>query len=197
MTFDVVLTESEDGSGTCDAILVTQLPLGVEADMKRDAKDALEQELKGELIVQQDRDLFFVGNHRGLDLAGLSSRMHILEQKHASCETQIAGLKAEVAELKDEVFNLKISSKEYRQVRSRFISTFKRDILKNADPLDMKIIREVNQTVHGGDAVVDAMLYKSQDKRRDPSAYRKLYGLDPLRVPTISEFLFNPRRCPG
>lgn len=67
--------------------------------------------------------------------------------------------KAVIAELKDHVLTLRLSLREYRWVRNRFISTFKRDKLNNADGSDIKIIQEGNLTVHGGDAVVDARLY--------------------------------------
>ena len=40
---------------------------------------------------------------------------------------------------------------------------------------------------HGGDAIVDAHLYEGPSGRQDVSAYRKLYGFDPLRVLSISE----------
>ncbi|KAH8148469.1 uncharacterized protein LAJ45_07572 [Morchella importuna] len=43
-----------------------------------------------------------------------------------------------------------------------------------------------NAWAHGGDAVVDASLYRGSERRRDPSAYERLYGMDPLRVLSIN-----------
>jgi hypothetical protein len=82
---------------------------------------------------------------------------------------------------------LKLSLAEYRKVRSRFISTFKRDKLLRTDPSDIKIIQDGNVTAHGGDTVVDAMLYEGVGGRHDSSAFKKLYEIHPAIVPTISE----------
>jgi len=47
--------------------------------MKRDAEDPLEQALnKEEFYVEEIRDHVFIGNRRGLDLAGLSTRVRAL-----------------------------------------------------------------------------------------------------------------------
>lgn len=54
--------ESQDDWTTCDAILVTRSELGEEEEMKRGAKDALEQALNGALHVEEVRDDVFVGN---------------------------------------------------------------------------------------------------------------------------------------
>lgn len=166
--------------------------------MKRDAKNALKHALsEEELYVEEVRDHSSVGSHRGLDVAGLSARTRVLEQKMASHAAELASQHAEIASLQDEVLTLKLSSEEYRLVRNQFISTFKRDKLNNADGSDIKIIQGGNLTVQGGDAIVDAMLYQGLDRRRDSTAYKKLYGVDPLRVLRISKFIFNSLKSPG
>ncbi|KAF8545375.1 hypothetical protein BDD12DRAFT_871655 [Trichophaea hybrida] len=45
-----------------------------------------------------------------------------------------------------------------------------------------------NRFIRGGDAVVDASLYTGSERRQDPSAYERLYGMNLLRVLSISEF---------
>ena len=55
----------------------------------------------------------------------------------------------------------------------------------------MRLIAEGNAPVHGGDAVVDATLYKTQTRNRssDPLAYKELYGMDPrVLLAMIGEF---------
>jgi hypothetical protein len=47
--------------------------------MKADAKDAFEQALDEELYVEVVRGKMVVGNRRGLNLAGLSTRVRALE----------------------------------------------------------------------------------------------------------------------
>ncbi|KAL7275212.1 hypothetical protein RUND412_001861 [Rhizina undulata] len=183
--------ESEDDSMRCDAILATRSELGEEETMKADTKDAFEQALE-ELHVGVVRGEMVVGNRRGLNLAGLSTRVRILEDEVAGQKEKATLQKekttlqeAEIAELKDQVLTLRLSMKEYRRVRNWFISTFKRDKLNNADGSDIKSIQEGNVTAHGGDAIVNALLYKGPDGRRDASAFEKLYGLNPLRVLAI------------
>ncbi|KAF8466208.1 hypothetical protein BDZ91DRAFT_816757, partial [Kalaharituber pfeilii] len=67
-----------------------------------------------------------------------------------------------------------------------FISTFKRDILENATDSDRRIIGAGNAWAHGGDAVVDAQLYRGAGGRRDFGAFKKLYGFPPETVERIS-----------
>jgi hypothetical protein len=77
----------------------------------------------------------------------------------------------------------------YKLQRNNFISTYRRDKLGSVTAKDRKIIRVCNASVHGGDVIIDAMLYSStgKDGRRDVDAYERLYGMDPLRVLSISE----------
>ena len=71
----------------------------------------------------------------------------------------------------------------------QFISTFKRDKLRNATDADMRLIAQGNAWAHGGGAVVDAMLYQdSKNRRRDPAASERLYRLDLGMMLLIGEF---------
>ncbi|PWW72484.1 hypothetical protein C7212DRAFT_348103 [Tuber magnatum] len=139
----------------CDAILAT------DAGTKMDAKVALGQALQeGELEVERVRRAIFVGNRRGLDLADLQQRVHVVEHKTASLKDEIAFLKDGLGQMNDRLSTLTLALREYRQVRERFISTFKRDKLKNDTKTDRKIIQGGNITAHGGDAAADALLYE-------------------------------------
>src|SRR5712664_1154478 len=46
-----------------------------------------------------------------------------------------------------------------RDFHSRFISTFKRDKLKTADPADIQVIAGGNRAAHNGNCKIDAELY--------------------------------------
>ncbi|KAF8246111.1 hypothetical protein K440DRAFT_500655, partial [Wilcoxina mikolae CBS 423.85] len=163
--------------------LVTRSEIGGEEEMKRDAKDALEQALQEEEFHAEDmRGNPFVGNRRGLDLAGLPERVRVLEQQVA----EIPSLKIKIGSLEDRVSSLTISLDAYKLLRNRFISTFKRDKLGKATDGDRKIIGVGNSWAHGGDAVVDAQLYQDLDGRRDYSAFKKLYGFLPETVQRIT-----------
>ncbi|PGH07722.1 hypothetical protein AJ79_06199 [Helicocarpus griseus UAMH5409] len=87
-------------------------------------------------------------------------------------EEESLSLRRTVSNLQDSVGDLKGS-------RSRFISTYKRDILLNATPTDHRIIATGNRFVHGGDCKRDADLYEHPGRRRDFDIYVKLYGLHP------------------
>lgn len=63
-----------------------------------------------------------------------------------------------------------------RAVRSRFLSTFKRDKLKCGDERDTAIIKATNGEVHEGSAYFDALLYKD-GQRVDDDTYKQCYGV--------------------
>ena len=90
--------------------------------------------------------------------------------------------------LEDRADSLAKSLGSYTLVRGRSISTFKRDQLGTATDADQVIICSGNVTAHGGDAVVGAQLYEGASGRRDIQVFLEPYGLDLLRVLTISEF---------
>ena len=87
-----------------------------EEDMRGDARDILKQALneKGP-YAEEVRRHAFVGSCRGLDLAGVSTRLRVLEHEVAMQSEKSASYDAEIAELKDHVFTMKLSSKGYRQ----------------------------------------------------------------------------------
>ncbi|RPA91752.1 hypothetical protein L873DRAFT_1867002 [Choiromyces venosus 120613-1] len=164
-----------------DAILVTKSKTGSEEEMK-----------KGELKVQKVRGEPFVCNRWGLDLAGLEECVGVLEEKTSALEERASAhklrqcaLKDEVNLLWDDVFTLTLCVPEYSRIRNRFISTFKRDKLNNATESDIDSIQEGNIMAHEGDAAVDALLYEGLNGRRDPSAFKELYGMHPADVVKI------------
>jgi len=68
--------------------------------------------------------------------------------------------------------------------RMRFISTFKRDHLRDQFDTtfnDSETIKASNSEAHDSDPVGDADLYL-QFKRCDEDAYKVLYGLTPLHI---------------
>ena len=184
----VLLSPESQEDTKCDAILVASSELGGDEAMKEDAKDALQQALKtDELHVEDVRGELFVGNRRGLNLAGLPKLVHELQDEIASQNSRITIFEFKVASLEERVNSLTNSLEAYSILRNRFISTFKRDKLGNATETDRNIIAAGNASAHGGDAVVDASLY-SNTGRREIVAYMQLYGIHPSVVLAISEF---------
>ncbi|KAA8894186.1 hypothetical protein FN846DRAFT_975501 [Sphaerosporella brunnea] len=147
-----------------------------EEEMKQDAKDALGQALQEEeLHVEDVRGDLFVGNRRGLSFAN-----------YKVDQADLRARDIKIASLEDRVSSLTRRLAAYKLLRSRFISTFKRDKLANATEADKRIIGTGNAWAHGGDAVVDALLYTGTGGRRDFKAFEKLYGFLPETVQRIS-----------
>ncbi|KAF8462297.1 hypothetical protein BDZ91DRAFT_797330 [Kalaharituber pfeilii] len=106
--------------------------------MKRDAKGTLGQALQEQELHAEDmRGELFVGNRRGLNVAGLASRVGALELKTAS-------LKQDKVE------------KDIKLLRNRFINNFKRDVLENGTDDDRSIIEGSNACAQGDEPVIEA-----------------------------------------
>ena len=182
MTREVHLSESQD-EPECEAILATWMELGDDEGMQSAAKDALGEALEGtvrrgcrwETLCWQSpksRIRGFLGAHPRTRRAGAG---------HPCAPGSDVVFEVEVGSLGERVSSLTTSLDAYKLLRNRFISTFKRDKLGTAGG---------NAWAHGGDAVVDAMLYRGQGphSRRDLLAYKRLYGFYPLVVLGISQF---------
>jgi hypothetical protein len=77
-----------------------------------------------------------------------------------------------------------------------FLSAFKRDVMKNADATDARLIAEGNELAHYGNASADAGLYIPSGGR-DFGVYEYLYGLDPGIVQRIGESMVIPYNNPN
>ena len=156
-----------------------------------------------EFYVEYINDDVFVGNRRGISYAysksenrTLESRITSLEQSKPTLEQSNATLTSEVSSLStahsrlaSEVQDLRLSLVDYTLFRNRFLSTYKRKVLKNATPHDHDMINRGSSVAHGGDCRRDAELYGQPGGRRDGDVYRDLYGVSPNIVRAlISEF---------
>jgi hypothetical protein len=160
------LAESQDDT-ICDAILIMQSELGNDEGMKEDAQGALKQALnEEELHIKEVSSKLVIGKHYGLNLVGLSTHMKELETKEALKDLKIGSLE-------DHMGSITSSLSAYKLQRNRFISTYRRDKLGSVTTKDTKIIRVCNASVHGGDVIINAMLYSStgKDGRHDVDAY--------------------------
>jgi len=181
-------------SSVFDAILITKSPMRTMETLVHDARKSLTDAVKvDELHIKkvEDSDEMLVGNWRGLDLANLSRRL----------DTEVAALKKNMANMAEEKakLDLTVQSQEerlryllrsddcYKEVRNRYLSTFKRDSLKTHTTTDQEIINSGNLTAHWGDAVVDASLYTEPNGRTDIEVFRSLYGILPDKMEKIGE----------
>ena len=110
------------------------------------------------------------------ELRELGPKVKVLEAQLATIQEQLATTQEQLAITQDEMQNVKMLSAGYLQVRSRFISTFRRDVLHDTDIFDRRTIMEGNIVAHSGDAVLDALLYRDH-VRTDFRIYIKLYGM--------------------
>ncbi|PWW72858.1 hypothetical protein C7212DRAFT_347670 [Tuber magnatum] len=182
------ISSKDEEDPMCDAILVTQSMLGDKDDMKIQAKAAYEQELeKEELEVGHVRGEVYVGNRRGVGLAGMKAKLDLLETQVKNHEiwakdheSRAKDLESDAKELRARVATLSLAAQDYKRVRQRFISTFKRIKLPDQmEESDYDIIRNGNSIAHGGDAAVDAWLYEGIGGRKDIYAFQQLYRLHP------------------
>ena len=121
--------ECETDSESCDAILVTQLEVGGEEDMNRDAKHALEQAPEETLSVEELGGVLFVGNRRGLNFA---DRLRVLEWQVGEIpflKTEIDAYKHRISSLEDRMESLTSLLEVYKLRQGQFISTYKKDKL--------------------------------------------------------------------
>ncbi|PWW72959.1 hypothetical protein C7212DRAFT_286368 [Tuber magnatum] len=161
--------ESEEDP-MCDAVLATKGNIGCEGEMTIDAKVTLGLALDNEeLEVQVVRGTVYVGNRRGLDFAEVREYFRIIDAEITSLKQSKAALEQRSTALQE----------QYKQVRERFLGTFRRDILKNATKRDYDIIKAGNVTAHGGDVAVDALLYEGVHGRHDSRTFIELYGMTP------------------
>lgn len=182
----------------CEAFLVTKSMIAAtEEEIKSNAKKSFEETLQeNSLEVLRERGELYVGNLRGLGLAGLKERMQLVEEEQTSTrarlkqkDEEIASLKAEVAGLNVSVATLKHATQDYKRVRARFLSVFKRDILEIKTPWDKFIIDSGNIIVHEGDVLIDALLYdfNGVGSRTDFFVFTELYDINPQEVLKISK----------
>lgn len=195
--------DEDDPKPVCEAILCTESKYGTDEYTKQKAKKAFRLILREEdsIEVANVRGQVAVGNRRGLDLAGHSERLRILEERDAQKTNQIASLNEKVKSLEEsnalsEKYNLKIhdqmailkeSCQDYKRIRNRFISVFARDVLDVWTPANKKIIDDGNRKAHDGDISTDALLYQGREKREDGWVFEELYGIHYAEAAKISE----------
>lgn len=78
-------------------------------------------------------------------------------------------------------------------IRQRFISFFKRGVLKQHSLKDCAWIRDGNAVAHHGNAYRDAHLYDN-GVRTDSKVYGRLYGFRPHKILTMNRKFFQPTK---
>ncbi len=113
-----------------------------------------------------------------------------MQEKFTTPEARLDQHQAEMRVLKAEVRVLKASAERYAQIRGRFLENFRRYVVSGA-PINANTIHTGDNTAHEGDAVADALIYRTK-RRSDPTIFRLLYGFshdEVLKLEAFSNFL--------
>ena len=117
-----------------DAIFVTSSPIRTMESLLHNARKTLTDAIKvDELHLKEVKDEVWVGNMRGLDLAGLS---HHLDTELVALKKKMAEYDLTTCSQKECISYLLHSDDFYKQVRNYYLSTFKRDFLKTHTTID-------------------------------------------------------------
>ena len=96
------------------------------------------------------------------------------EESKSRSETQERNL----LELGGRVKNLTSISQGYLDIRMRFLDNYNKKVKRDPNFQQTTAIEIGNQRAHGGDAEVDALLFRDQKRPEDPETYKELYGVD-------------------
>jgi hypothetical protein len=77
--------------------------------------------------------------------------------------------------------------KGFRQMRGRYLDTYRRDVLRNLSPDGQARIKDGNLVAHDPDAVNDAYLFTSRS-RTDVATTQEFYGIEPSEISLIGEW---------
>ncbi|GKZ22555.1 hypothetical protein AbraIFM66951_006460 [Aspergillus brasiliensis] len=183
-----------DADSKSTAVLATKIDIGSESDMTTSARRSLAECLHRELYSEAIHNKMYTGNEEGLVLAGENARIPILESKIDGLQEQIKDLDSRFSKLQSEFDQLRDQrdvrfTVGYADIRNRFLSTYRRDVL-GAEPDEVReVIKAGNSAAHNGSLKADAMLYRPEGfsdgydrhipPRTDRDTFESLYGVDP------------------
>ena len=115
-----------------------------------------------------------------------------LEKLRRDSRSEIEGLQNEAREssnkistqnlnllsLEGRVTNLSLVSEGYLDIRMRFLDNYNKKVKHNPAFQKTSSIEIGNLRAHGGDAVVDATLFRDNKRLQDPETYEELYGVE-------------------
>lgn len=150
-----------------------------EETMKYEARKKIKTAADGSLNVDYTQDQAFITNSRASPFAVAWAKQEEMDARFRSLKYELDVVKEEHDGLKEE------------EIRHRFMSCIKRDVLHAPSRQDYYHINNGNGYAHYGNCVRDAHLYGCSGGRTDFSAYEKIYGLSPavLRLEVDRKFL--------
>ncbi|GIK00025.1 hypothetical protein Aspvir_004038 [Aspergillus viridinutans] len=188
-----------DADARSTAVLATKTDIASESDMIADAKRSLAEcldtdELHSEVLY----DNMYTGNDKGLGIVREHARIPALETKLEGLQKELYDERKERRDQFSELHNAfnRLAqqtdarfSVRYADIRSRFLSTFRRGFMDDESREDQKVIDQGNVAAHHGFFMADAMLYDPEGfinkhsqqfpPRTDLDTFKLLYGVDP------------------
>ncbi|GLA68900.1 hypothetical protein AtubIFM55763_007101 [Aspergillus tubingensis] len=145
------------------------------------------------------------------ELAGTQQELAGTQQELAGTQQELAGTKQELAGTKQELSESQHASDQFglqaraqfsngfANIRNRFLSSFRRDVLNDTAVENQQLIRIGNARAHEGHFVADASLYEENSRyldkdgkvhppRSDRGTFVLLYGVDPSLAKEIGKF---------
>lgn len=99
-----------------------------------------------------------------------------LEKLEMVCDARAA----DIAPLEREIEGLELTSASYFEIRNRSFAAFRAKV-KTLSQADSKLLAQDSVSVHCGDPLVDAIMFR-KGIRKDDSTFRLLYGVHWHRV---------------
>ena len=176
--------EGTDDSPNGVAIVAERIEPTTDSNTILRAKSALTDTVEREQFTVEWRDsITIVGNEMGVDyghskaaISQLEENVRTLTARADASDRRADALGQEAAHTR---LYLDTMLTDARRTRERFACVFKRDKLRTANDADLQVIREGNNSVHGGNCVLDGDLWIPNGQRRDIETFQALYGILP------------------
>ena len=187
-----------------DSFASVAIPLNTPDEMiERSREELRTASMADDFEVENVEGKTVIANTRGSVIAHAAAMSSKIEGRLSRVENDLANTKndltnttsqlnSKTTELDNKIQELQQVSIGYRHFRQRFLSTYKRDVLCNANDTDLSAIREGNQVVHGGNSKRDAELYSGLNQRTDIAVFKHLYGVLPTTMALIGKMLMPP-----
>ena len=106
------------------------------------------------------------------------NQIEALESEAQESKDQSATQEHNLLALQGQVIDLTSISEGYLDIRMRFLDNYNKKVKRNPAFQQTPAIEIGNRRAHGGDARVDAALFRDQKRPDDPETYKELYGVD-------------------
>ena len=106
------------------------------------------------------------------------NQIEALESEARESKNNSATQEHNLLALQGQVTDLTSISQGYLDIRMRFLDNYNKKVKRDPAFQQTPAIEIGNQRAHGGDARVDAALFRDQKRPDDPETYKELYGVD-------------------